>query len=98
MNTGATDSGRWGRGSPGGSCPPELRPDGPTHPPGNRCQPGGNLGSLTWSPPFAYGPVIGSKVRVTAQPPSPAARPRRPTLLLGNGKGVVLRSLGGTCG
>src|SRR5262249_14525885 len=29
--------------------------------------------------------------------PAPAARPRRPTLLRGNGKGIALRFLGGTC-
>src|SRR5260370_28019665 len=29
--------------------------------------------------------------------PSPVARSRRPTLLMGNGKGVAIRFLGGTC-
>ena len=42
--------------------------------------------------------MIGPKAWVEVQPPSPAARPRRLNPILGNGKGVALPFLGGTCG
>jgi hypothetical protein len=42
--------------------------------------------------------MIGPKAWVEVQPPSPAARPRRRNPILGNGKGVALPFLGGTCG
>src|SRR5260370_42522382 len=71
--------------------------------------PGGSCAHAAPPPPMSFGsfmldspsldrPFGIRQTLVLALRPAPSARPRRPALLTGNGKGIALGFLGGTCG
>ena len=76
-----------------GSSPPPWCPLCPCRP-----RPAMSFGSCMLDSPSLDRPFGILQTLVQALRPSPSARPRRPTLLMGNGKGVAVRFLGGACG